>query len=421
MIMLTSVTCARLQAMMALSLLVTLLVFEMAYGFHAHHHRSLAFQRGTAATTTVSLLFHDDTQNHRDHIQRDRHVLSYKDFEDCDEDDHADQCSTALLWEQAGDMAAFGLPSKPSPDLSAEHVVSAIVRGLQYNDIPTNNTGVVRCYEFMDLMCKKGVTGYGNIPEERTLDFFLPHAMSSPKLRPFIGCESVVMGNVSYIPGTQTRGTIATCPVKVVPTDDPVLHDSGFVRDAIRLHAPEQTFMFHLQQQRRPPLAGAYIVTNIVNVAAQKHWFQTPMSTSSDVDETPKMENQKKQQEEESLESSTTTAAISPTTSSDNPVQADIIRINHRQQPLPQEQETFYAAKLKAIVSLEEKAFLILLDLGMVEQTPDPDAMDYDTSQDEEYAPHINISSVIPITATPTTTTVVSDCTFTTTTDSSFE
>ena len=38
-----------------------------------------------------------------------------------------------------------------------------------------------------------------------------------------------------------------------------------------------------------------------------------------------------------------------------------------------------------------EKAFNILVSLGMVEQTPDPDDAEYDNSKDDELAPHTNI------------------------------
>lgn len=43
-----------------------------------------------------------------------------------------------------------------------------------------------------------------------------------------------------------------------------------------------------------------------------------------------------------------------------------------------------------ADVSMDEgeKAFNILVSLGMVEQTPDPDDAEYDSSKDDELAPH---------------------------------
>jgi hypothetical protein len=36
-------------------------------------------------------------------------------------------------------------------------------------------------------------------------------------------------------------------------------------------------------------------------------------------------------------------------------------------------------------MDLEDKAFNILVDLGMVDKTPDPDSPDYDHSKDDEF------------------------------------
>ena len=50
--------------------------------------------------------------------------------------------------------------------------------------------------------------------------------------------------------------------------------------------------------------------------------------------------------------------------------------------PEPEKKEDL-AAKYAAM-SLEERAFAILVDLGMVELTPDPDDPTYDSSMDDE-------------------------------------
>jgi hypothetical protein len=52
--------------------------------------------------------------------------------------------------------------------------------------------------------------------------------------------------------------------------------------------------------------------------------------------------------------------------------------------PLTEEQ---LAAKYASITDLGEKAFAILLDLGLVQLSPDPDDPDYDHSQDNEFCP----------------------------------
>jgi outer membrane biosynthesis protein TonB len=48
--------------------------------------------------------------------------------------------------------------------------------------------------------------------------------------------------------------------------------------------------------------------------------------------------------------------------------------------PAPVAEEKDYGS-----MDLEDKAFNILVDLGMVDETPDPDSPDYDHSNDDEF------------------------------------
>lgn len=171
------------------------------------------------------------------------------------------------LWATAGETAALNLPNEPNAKLSAEEVICAIIRGLQYNNVPSENAGLIRCYNFMDLPCKKLVTGYGNVPEERTLEMFLKHAAESPKLKPFMNANSIEFGPHSSILGTPTRGEIVSMPMRVCVAEDPFQYDSGITRNGLGLESPKRTFMIRLQKQRRPPLPGAYLVTDIIDVA----------------------------------------------------------------------------------------------------------------------------------------------------------
>lgn len=56
--------------------------------------------------------------------------------------------------------------------------------------------------------------------------------------------------------------------------------------------------------------------------------------------------------------------------------------VNPLVQPKPPKEETALQSKYASIPSLEEKAFHILQDLGMIELTPDPDDPSYDHSID---------------------------------------
>lgn len=53
-------------------------------------------------------------------------------------------------------------------------------------------------------------------------------------------------------------------------------------------------------------------------------------------------------------------------------------------QSKPEEQEKQLSAKYGPM-DIEERAFAILVDLGMVATSPDPDAANYDSSRDDEF------------------------------------
>merc|ERR1712071_249315 len=55
-----------------------------------------------------------------------------------------------------------------------------------------------------------------------------------------------------------------------------------------------------------------------------------------------------------------------------------------RRQPKSEAEEKAIADRYAAMESWEERAFNILLDVGMIEQTPDPDDPEYDAEYDNE-------------------------------------
>lgn len=56
-----------------------------------------------------------------------------------------------------------------------------------------------------------------------------------------------------------------------------------------------------------------------------------------------------------------------------------------RKQPKSVAEEKELAARYAALEDLGDRAFSILVDLGMVIVSPDPNASDYDSSQDDEF------------------------------------
>lgn len=179
--------------------------------------------------------------------------------------------SVAALWDEAGHVAAKNLPIIPSPALSAEEVVTAIIRGLQYNDQPYQDSGLTRCYEFMDLRCKKMVTGLGNTKEQRTLAKFLKHGKTSPKITPILNAVSIELGDIKRIAGTPTRGEIATTIIHVKSKNDKKLSNPTPKQGLSEEEGdddPVRQFVIRLEKQRRPPLQGVYMVTDFFDVAS---------------------------------------------------------------------------------------------------------------------------------------------------------
>ena len=169
----------------------------------------------------------------------------------------------------AGQLAALSLPTEPSPDLSPEAVVSLLCRGLQYNDVPMIDSGLRRVYEFATFECRAALTSRKGARSgvERFVEFAdlwtIPHCKD---FRP--------MGEATLIPGTETRGALATMTVEV----DEALgfrFRSGYERTDLAVDADSQQggdrdgtktelYLFTLTQERRPPLAGCWLLQAVL-------------------------------------------------------------------------------------------------------------------------------------------------------------
>lgn len=94
-------------------------------------------------------------------------------------------------------------------------------------------------------------------------DKFCEHA----SLHALPGCISFeIVGEPTLIAGTQTRGALASVAVDV-STRIPFRHASGFERvRAAGEEAETQTerYLFQLAQERRPPMAGCWLVTSLM-------------------------------------------------------------------------------------------------------------------------------------------------------------
>ena len=81
------------------------------------------------------------------------------------------------------------------------------------------------------------------------------------------GCHAFrLVGEATIIPGTQTRGALATLSVDVDEAVGFRYSASGYERQAEARTEPIQTerYRFTLTQERRPPLAGCWLVKELM-------------------------------------------------------------------------------------------------------------------------------------------------------------
>ena len=163
-------------------------------------------------------------------------------------------------------------PTTPDPNLDPETVAITCLRNLQFVDYPTESAGLTRCFAFFAWECRKAVTARQG---GDTVERFIQHGMFSPALQPFMGAYRVTMGNMTYTPAKPPlRGALASFPVVIHGA--PILsvqHMSGMSRTGVGT-PPETHFVIRLEQQRRPPMLGCWLVREVLNV---RHAFAGDM------------------------------------------------------------------------------------------------------------------------------------------------
>ena len=168
-------------------------------------------------------------------------------------------CDDASMSELPGQLAALSLPSQPAEALSAQDVVQCLCTGLKYIDVPEQDDGLRRLYHFTTYECRASLTrrkGYKS-GVERFVRFAELHSLPNCLSFAFVGEPTIIVG-------TQTRGAMASICVDVTA---PVTfrHKSGFERsEGVVMDTVTERYLFQLQQERRPPLAGCWMVTSLL-------------------------------------------------------------------------------------------------------------------------------------------------------------
>jgi hypothetical protein len=218
---------------------------------------------------------------HRNEIVRRSFWLAaysrYRDDDEIEDDEDEDESERddGSDWMQA-ELTLLNLPTEPSPDLNPETVALACCRSLQWVDYPTELAGLKRCFDFFTFECRKTVTARqgGN-----TVERFCEYGLLSPALQPFMGATRVELGNATFTPAqAPLRGALASFPVVITGASVlSVQYPSGIGRQGITTELPKTYMVVRLEQQRRPPGQGCWLVKEVLDV---RHAFAGDMGNA---------------------------------------------------------------------------------------------------------------------------------------------
>jgi hypothetical protein len=168
-------------------------------------------------------------------------------------------------WFEA-ELTLRNFPKTPNPDLPAEHVARCCLRSLQFVDHPYPSSGLSRLYPFLTWECIRSITARSKVLDAKT---FCEYGALSPVLQPLMGATRIELDakDCTISPGTKTRGEIVSFHITVYGAEVLAFqHKSGLIRDRVSQGPPRVDMVIRLEQVRRPPLAGSWLVKEIVDV-----------------------------------------------------------------------------------------------------------------------------------------------------------
>jgi len=189
--------------------------------------------------------------------------LTADEFDGDDDDEDEDVSNDQSDWLTA-QATLLDIPTYPHPDLSPLHVATTCIRSLQFVDKPRENSGLERCFPFLTWECRKLVTARKG---GDTVERFCTYGILSPALQPFMGAHRVVLGEITILPANPpVRGSIASFPIAIRTSPIfSVTHMSGMERGGVA-NPPVVNMVMRLEQQRRPPNQGCWLVKEIMDV-----------------------------------------------------------------------------------------------------------------------------------------------------------
>eukprot|EP00967_Tisochrysis_lutea_P108350 scaffold167755_cov23-Tisochrysis_lutea.AAC.2 len=190
--------------------------------------------------------------------------------------------------------APLDLPMEPDPDLGVLDAIRVVCTGLEFNDYPTADAGVVRLYNWMT---PQGRVKLAPPPPQSgtqtgvTVEYFVEHA-GGAALGALLACSQwSFIGEPRLMPATNAHGALATQMIEVLnlPEDltlTDVLDRASVCEEILRAvkkgepmpnmpatpnNLPQRArFLVSLEQQRRPPQLGCWLIKEILSLQKSK-------------------------------------------------------------------------------------------------------------------------------------------------------
>ncbi|KAL7531159.1 hypothetical protein ACHAXR_003877 [Thalassiosira sp. AJA248-18] len=125
--------------------------------------------------------------------------------------------------------------------MNAQDAVTTCMDALLQNDVPKENAGLEVCFNFSSDRCRAAFGG--------SLEDFILHA-SNPTFGSMTNAnEYSVLSVGPVIAASMTRGAMQTVSIKVTPAK-----------------GNDRTFLWTMQQERRPPRQGLWLVHECIFV-----------------------------------------------------------------------------------------------------------------------------------------------------------